>query len=246
MPEKKRDEERHDIATMFEEMGLFHPTASGIYIVYGGPAEGKTTAMARFAEALAKRGVPAFYIGTEPNLRLYGQLSKIKQMLPASFKCGQYEIAAVEYMDSYLSLLHKLIDITASCDQAVVVVDSITSVALHERSRYLAATGRVDTQTAMYMSSFANLITQNIANNIANKMINIYYIAQERPAVGQPYHGESTAPSFAMRAQHNVAGVARAFTVTEGGKKRRMIKVIWHRVGKYEGMVKEVQVEPLL
>jgi hypothetical protein len=242
--EKKRD--GRDVVDMFEEMGLFHPTTSGIYIVYGGPGEGKTTAMARFAEALTKRGIPAFYLGTEPNLRLYGQLSKIRQMLPNSFKCGQHEVAAVEYMDSYLPLLHKLIEITASCDQAVAVVDSITSAALHERSRYLAATGRVDTQTAMYMSSYANLMTQQLANNIADKMINIYYVAQERPAIGQPYHGEPTAPSFAMRAQHNVAAVARAFTVTEGGKTRWLLKVVWHRVGKYSGMVKEVQVEPLL
>jgi hypothetical protein len=244
MPEKKRDE--RGIVDLFEEMGLFHPTASGIYIVYGGPGEGKTTAMARFAEALAKGGIPAFYIGTEPNLRLYGQLSKIRQILPASFKCGQHEITAVEYTNSYLPLLHKLVDIVASCDQAVAVVDSITSAALHERSRYLAATGRVDTQTAMYMSSFANLMTQLLADDIANKMINIYYIAQERPAVGQPYHGEPTAPSFAMRAQHNVGAVAKAFTATEGGKTRRMLKVIWHRIAKYEGMVKEVQIEPLL
>jgi hypothetical protein len=248
MPEKrdeKRDE-RRGIVDVFEEMGLFHPTASGIYIVYGAPAVGKTTLMARFAEALAKRGIPAFYVGTEPNLRLYGQLSKIRQMLPNSFKCGGREVAAVEYVDSYLPLLHKLIDITASCDQAVAVVDSITALALHEQAKYLAATGRLDVLPVIRtVSSFANSMTQLIANNVADRMVSVYYVAQERPAIGQPYHGEPAAPSFAMRAQHNVAAVARLF-IGEGGKARRMLKIVWHRSEKYVGMAKEVQIEPLL
>ena len=247
MPEKKRDEERRDIATMFEEMGLFHPTASGIYIVYGAPAVGKTTLMAHMAEALARRGIPAFYIGTEPNLRLYGQLSKIRNMIPASFKCGGREVAAVEYVDSYLPLLHKLIDITASCDQAAAVVDSITALALHEQAKYLAATGRLDVLPVIRtVSSFANSMTQLIANNVADRMVSIYYVAQERPAIGQTYHGEPAAPSFAMRAQHNVAAVARLFIAGEGGKARRVLRVVWHRSEKYVGMAKEVQIEPLL
>jgi len=247
MPEKKRDEERRDIATMFEEMGLFHPTASGIYIVYGAPAVGKTTLMAHMAEALARRGIPAFYIGTEPNLRLYGQLSKIRNMIPASFKCGGREVAAVEYVDSYLPLLHKLIDITASCDQAAAVVDSITALALHEQAKYLAATGRLDVLPVIRtVSSFANSMTQLIANNVADRMVSVYYVAQERPAIGQTYHGEPAAPSFAMRAQHNVAAVARLFIAGEGGKARRVLRVVWHRSEKYVGMAKEVQIEPLL
>ncbi|MFP3200195.1 MAG: hypothetical protein RXR06_10030 [Thermoproteus sp.] len=243
-PEKKRSDGERDVVDAFEEMGLFHPT--GIYIVYGAPAVGKTTLMARFAEALAKRGIPAFYIGTEPNLRLYGQLSKIRQMLPNSFKCGQHEIAVVEYVDSYLPLLHKLIDITASCDQAVAVVDSITALALHEQAKYLAATGRLDVLPVIRtVSSFANSMTQLMANNVADKMVSVYYVAQERPAI-QPYHGEPAAPSFAMRAQHNVAAVARLFITGEGGKARRALKVVWHRSGKYTGVTKEVQIEPLL
>jgi len=247
MPEKKRSDGERDVVDAFEEMGLFHPTASGIYIVYGAPAVGKTTLMARFAEALARRGVPVFYVGTEPNLRLYGQLSKIRSMIPTSFKCGGREVAAVEYVDSYLPLLHKLIDITASCDQAVAVVDSITALALHEQAKYLAATGRLDVLPIIRtVSSFANSVTQLIANNVADRMVSVYYVAQERPAIGQPYHGEPAAPSFAMRAQHNVAAVARLFMTGEGGKARRALKVVWHRAEKYVGMVKEVQVEPLL
>jgi hypothetical protein len=232
------------VLTLLEEPGLYSRNSPGIYIIYGAPAVGKTTLMARFLWELADLGVPTFYIGTEPNLKLYGQLEKIREKLPRVFKCGYREIAAVEYVDSYLPLLHKAVEVTGHCGEAVLVVDSITAVALHEQSRYLAATGRLDVLPIVRtMSSFANSMTQLIANNIASKAISVYYVAQERPAIGQTYHGEPAAPSFAMRAQHNVQAVAR---LTVGAEGKRILKVVWHRISKHSGASREVLIEPLL
>ncbi len=232
------------VAPLLEELGLYSRNSPGIYIIYGAPAVGKTTLMAKFLWELADLGVSTFYIGTEPNLKLYGQLEKIRERLPRILKCGYREISTVEYVDSYLPLLQKTIEVTGHCGEAVIVVDSITAVALHEQSRYLASTGRLDVLPIVRtMSSFANAMTQLIANNIANKAINVYYVAQERPAIGQTYHGEPAAPSFAMRAQHNVQAVAR---LTAGAEGKRTLKVVWHRVSRYTGAAKEVQIEPLL
>jgi hypothetical protein len=229
---------------LLEELGLYSRSSPGIYIIYGAPAAGKTTLVARLLWELADLGVPAFYIGTEPNLRLYGQLEKIREKLPRVFKCGYREIAAVEYVDSYLPLLHKTVEVTGHCGEAVLVADSITAVALHEQGRYLAATGKLDVLPIVRtMSSFANAMTQLIANNIASKAISVYYVAQERPAIGQTYHGEPAAPSFAMRAQHNVQAVARLTAGTEG---KRILKVVWHRISKHSGASREVQIEPIL
>jgi archaellum biogenesis ATPase FlaH len=231
------------VVALLEELGLYSRTP-GIYIIYGAPAVGKTTLMARFVWELAELGVPTFYVGTEPNLKLYGQLEKIREKLPRVFKCGYREIATVEYADSYLPLLHKAVEVTGHCGEAVLVVDSITAIALHEQSRYLAATGRLDVLPIVRtMSSFANAMTQLIANNIASKAISVYYVAQERPAIGQTYHGEPAAPSFAMRAQHNVQAVARLTVSAEG---KRTLKVVWHRISKYAGATKEVHIEPLI
>jgi len=231
------------VVALLEELGLYSRTP-GIYIIYGAPAVGKTTLMARFVWELAELGVPTFYVGTEPNLKLYGQLEKIREKLPRVFKCGYREIATVEYVDSYLPLLHKAVEVTGHCGEAVLVVDSITAIALHEQSRYLAATGRLDVlPIARTMSSFVNAATQIIANNIASKAISVYFVAQERPAIGQTYHGEPAAPSFAMRAQHNVQAVAR---LTVGAEGKRTLKVVWHRISKYSGAAREVQIEPLL
>ena len=231
------------VVALLEELGLYSRTP-GIYIIYGAPAVGKTTLMARFVWELAELGVPTFYVGTEPNLKLYGQLEKIREKLPRVFKCGYREIATVEYVDSYLPLLHKAVEVTGHCGEAVLVVDSITAIALHEQSRYLAATGRLDVLPIVRtMSSFANVMTQIIANNIASKAISVYFVAQERPAIGQTYHGEPAAPSFAMRAQHNVQAVARLTVSAEG---KRTLKVVWHRISKYAGATKEVHIEPLI
>ena len=231
------------VVALLEELGLYSRTP-GIYIIYGAPAVGKTTLMARFVWELAELGVPTFYVGTEPNLKLYGQLEKIREKLPRVFKCGYREIATVEYVDSYLPLLHKAVEVTGHCGEAVLVVDSITAIALHEQSRYLAATGRLDVlPIARTMSSFVNAATQIIANNIASKAISVYFVAQERSAIGQTYHGEPAAPSFAMRAQHNVQAVAR---LTVGAEGKRTLKVVWHRISKYSGAAREVQIEPLL
>jgi len=232
------------VVALLEELGLYSRGSPGIYIIYGAPAVGKTTLMAKFLWELADSGVATFYIGTEPNLKLYGQLEKIREKLPRSFKCGHREIAAVEYVDSYLPLLHRVIEVTGHCGEAVLVVDSITAVALHEQGRYLAATGKLDVLPIVRtMSSFANSMTQLVANNIASKTVSVYYVAQERPAIGQTYHGEPAAPSFAMRAQHNVQAVAR---LTVGAEGRRILKVVWHRVSKYAGVTREVQIEPLI
>jgi archaellum biogenesis ATPase FlaH len=232
------------VAPLLEELGLYSRNSPGIYIIYGAPAVGKTTLMARFLWELADLGIGTFYIGTEPNLKLYGQLEKIREKLPRVFKCGYREIAAVDYVDSYLPLLHRVVEVTGHCGEAVLAVDSITAVALHEQGRYLASTGRLDVLPIVRtMSSFANAMTQLIANNIANKAISVYYVAQERPAIGQTYHGEPAAPSFAMRAQHNVQAVARLAVSTEG---KRILKVVWHRISKYSGAAREVQIEPLL
>jgi hypothetical protein len=46
-----------------------------------------------------------------------------------------------------------------------------------------------------------------------------------------------------MRAQHNVAAVARIYYTAD---RKRLIKVVWHRISKYAGMTREVQIEPLL
>jgi len=232
------------VVAQLEELGLYGRSSPGIYIIYGAPAVGKTTLMAKFLWELADFGTPTFYIGTEPNLKLYGQLEKIREKLPSVFKCGYREIATVEYTDSYLPLLHKAVEVTGRCGEAVLVVDSITAVALHEQSRYLAATGRLDVLPIVRtMSSFANAMTQLVANNIASKAVSVYYVAQERPAIGQAYHGEPAAPSFAMRAQHNVQAVAR---LTVGPEGKRILKVVWHRVSKHSGLSREVQIEPLL
>ena len=231
------------VVALLEELGLYSRTPN-IYIIYGAPAVGKTTLMARFVWELAELGVPTFYVGTEPNLKLYGQLEKIREKLPRVFKCGYREIATVEYADSYLPLLHKAVEVTGHCGEAVLVVDSITAIALHEQSRYLAATGRLDVLPIVRtMSSFTNAMTQLIANNIASKAISVYYVAQERPAIGQTYHGEPAAPSFAMRAQHNVQAVARLTVSAEG---KRTLKVVWHRISKYAGVTKETHIEPLI
>jgi hypothetical protein len=232
------------VVALLEELGLYSRNSPGIYIIYGAPAVGKTTLVARFLWELADLGIATFYIGTEPNLKLYGQLEKIREKLPRVFKCGHREIATVEYVDSYLPLLHRAVEVTGHCGEAVLAVDSITAVALHEQGRYLAATGKLDVLPVVRtMSSFANSMTQLIANNIASKAISVYYVAQERPAIGQTYHGEPAAPSFAMRAQHNVQAVAR---LTVGAEGRRILKVVWHRISRYAGATREVQIEPLL
>lgn len=232
------------VVALLEELGLYSRGSPGIYIIYGAPAVGKTTLMAKFLWELAELGTAAFYVGTEPNLKLYGQLEKIREKLPRAFKCGHREIPAVEYVDSYLPLFHRVIEITGHCGEAVLVVDSITAIALHEQSRYLAATGKIDVLPIVRtMSSFANAMTQLVANNISSKAVSVYYVAQERPAIGQTYHGEQAAPSFAMRAQHNVEAVARLTITTES---KRILKVVWHRASKYAGMSREVQIEPLI
>jgi hypothetical protein len=164
-------------------------------------------------------------------------------MLPARVKCGGRMLEATGYFDAPLPLFHKLIEITSACERAFVVVDSITALAQHEQARYLAAVGRLDVLPVLRsMSAFANAMTQLLANNIAERYISIYYIAQERPAIGQPYYGEPSAPSFAMRAQHNVAAAARLFVAD----KKRLIRVAWHRISKYVGITREIQIEPLL
>jgi hypothetical protein len=135
---------------------------------------------------------------------------------------------------------HKFIEITSTCERAFVVVDSITALAQHEQAKYLAATGRLDILPIVrYMSSFANAMTQLLANNIADRYISMYYIAQERPAIGSSYYGEPAAPSFALRAQHNVAAVARLFV----HERKRILKVVWHRISKYAGTTREVQID---
>jgi len=236
------------VLPLLAELGLYDPASSGVYIIYGPAAVGKTTLMARAAEEAARDEVPAFYLMVEPNLKLYHQADKIRQMLPARVRCGGREVETAAYYDAPLPLFHRLIEITSTCERAFVVVDSITALAQHEQARYLAAVGRLDVLPIVRsMSAFANAMTQLLANNIAERHVSIYYIAQERPAIGQTYYGEPSAPSFATRAQHNVAAVARLYTAAaEGGKTKRMIKVVWHRISKYAGITREVQIEPLL
>ena len=230
------------VVEVFKELGLYDPTSSGIYIIYGAPAVGKTTLVARLLEELARDEVAAFYIGTEPNLRLYGQLEAVRRLLPRA-RCGGRELEAVHYVDAPLPLLHKIVEATSACERAAIAVDSITALALHEQARYLAATGRTDILPIIRsMSSFANTLTQLVASNMADRRIALYYVAQERPAIGQPYYGEPAAPSFAMRAQHNVAATARLTAVAA----KRTLKVVWHRLSKYAGQAKEIHVEPLV
>jgi len=236
-----------EVLTLLEEFGLYDPVSPGIYVVYGPAAVGKTTLMARAAEEAARDEVSVFYLMVEPNLRLYRQADRIQQMLPPRAKCGGREVKTTDYYDAPLNLFHKLIEITSACERAFVVVDSITALAQHEQARYLATVGKIDTlYIVRSMGTFANAATQLLANNIADRYISIYYVAQERPTVGQAYYGEPAAPSFAARAQHNVAAAARLYTALESGKTRRLIKVVWHRVAKYAGAVREVQIEPLL
>jgi RecA/RadA recombinase len=235
---------KEEVLTLLTELGLYDPVSSAIYTIYGPAASGKTTLMARAAEEAAKDEIATFYLMVEPNLRIYRQGDKIRDMLPPQVKCGGRMLDAVVYYDAPLPLLHKLIEITSTCERAFVVVDSITALAQHELSKYLAATGKLDILPIVrYMSSFANAMTQLLANNIADRYITVYYIAQERPSIGSSYYGEPAAPSFALRAQHNVAAVARLYTTAD---KKRLIKVVWHRVRKYSGMTREVQIEPLL
>ena len=232
------------ILGLLTELGLYDLTSSGIYIIYGSAAVGKTTLMARAAEEAAKDEVPTFYLMVEPNLRLYRQGDAVERMLPPQVKCGGRMLETAGYFDAPLPLLHKLIEVASTCERAFVVVDSITALAQHELARHLAAAGRLDVLPIVRsISSFFNASTQLLANNIADRYISLYYIAQERPAIGSSYYGEPAAPSFAMRAQHNVATVARLFTTSD---KKRLLRVVWHRVSKYAGAVREVQIEPLL
>jgi GTPase SAR1 family protein len=236
--------QKEQVLTLLEELGLYDPVSSGIYVLYGQAAAGKTTLMARAAEEASRDDVPTFYLMVEPNLRLYRQADKIMQMLPPRVRCGGREMEAAAHYDAPLPLFHRFIEITSTCERAFVVVDSITALAQHEQARYLAAVGRLDVLPIVRsMSAFANAMTQLLANNIADRYVSIYYIAQERPTIGQAYYGEPAAPSFAMRAQHNVAAAARLYTTAD---RKRLIKVVWHRVARYAGAVREVQIEPLL
>jgi hypothetical protein len=45
-----------------------------------------------------------------------------------------------------------------------------------------------------------------------------------------------------MRAQHNVQAVAR-LTVAD---KKRLIKIVWHRISRHAGASREIQIEPIL
>jgi hypothetical protein len=236
-------QKKEQVLTLLEELGLYDPVSPGIYVIYGAAAAGKTTLMARAAEEAARDEVSVFYLMVEPNLRLYRQADKIQQMLPPRVKCGGREVKTVDYYDAPLPLLHRLIEITSTCERAFIVVDSITALAQHEQARHLAAVGKIDTlYVVRSMGTFANAATQLLANNIADRYVSVYYIAQERPTVGQAYYGEPAAPSFAARAQHNVAAAARLYTV----ERKRFVKVVWHRIAKYAGAVREVQIEPLL
>jgi GTPase SAR1 family protein len=191
MQKKKEEHEEYRVLHLLTELGLYDPTSSSIIILYGTAAVGKTTLMARAAEEAAKDEIPTFYLMTEPNLRLYRQADKIKQMLPTRVRCSGREIETTGYYDAPLPLLHKLVEITSTCERAFVVVDSITALAQHEQARYLAATGRLDILPVVRsMGAYANAMTQLLANNIADRYISIYYIAQERPAIGQTYYGE--------------------------------------------------------
>ncbi|MFZ8811975.1 MAG: hypothetical protein ACO2PN_28230 [Pyrobaculum sp.] len=231
-----------DVLTLLGELGLYDPTSSGVYVIYGPAAVGKTTLMARAAEEAARDEVAVFYLMVEPNLKLYHQADKIQQVLPPRVKCGGREVETTAYYDASLPLFHKLVEITSACERAIVVVDSITALAQHEQARYLMA-GRLDMlHIVRTMGTFANAATQLLANNIADRYVSVYYIAQERPAIGQTYYGEPAAPSFAMRAQHNVAAAARLFVAD----KKRLIKVVWHRISKYSGITREVYIDPLL
>jgi hypothetical protein len=230
--------------SLLAELGLYDPVSPGIYVLYGPAAVGKTTLMARAAEEAAKDEIAAFYLMVEPNLKLYRQGDQIRQALPLRVKCGGREVETTAYYDASLPLLHRLVEITSVCERAFVVVDSITALALMEQARYLAATGKLEVLPIIrFVSSFSNAVTQLLANNIAERYISIYYIAQERPAIGSSYYGEPAAPSFAARALHNVAAVARLHVASE---KKRILKVVWHRINRYTGTTREVQIDPLL
>jgi len=231
------------VVEVFKELGLYDPASSGIYVVYGAPAVGKTTLVARLLEGLARDEVPAFYAAAEPNLLLYGQLDAIRRLLPQRARCGGRELEAVRYVDAPLPLLHFVVEVTTACERAVMAVDSITALALHEQARYLAATGRLDQLYVIrQISAFGNALAQLAAANMVSRHVTLYLVAQERPAIGQPYYGEPAAPSFAMRAQHNVAATARLTAVAA----KRTLKVVWHRVSRYAGQTREIELEPLV
>jgi len=119
--QKKKEE--HGVLHLLTELGLYDATSSSVYILYGSAAVGKTTLMARAAEEAAKDEVPNLMV--EPNLRLYRQADKIKQMLPARVRCGGREVETTAYYDAPLPLFHCLIEITSACERAFVVVDSL-------------------------------------------------------------------------------------------------------------------------
>jgi len=121
--QKKKEE--HGVLHLLTELGLYDATSSSVHILYGSAAVGKTTLMARAAEEAAKDEVPTFYLMVEPNLRLYRQADKIKQMLPARVRCGGREVETTAYYDAPLPLFHCLIEITSACERAFVVVDSL-------------------------------------------------------------------------------------------------------------------------
>jgi hypothetical protein len=123
--QKKKEE--HGVLHLLTELGLYDPTSSSVHILYGSAAVDKTTLMARAAEEATKDEVPTFYLMVEPNLRLYRQADKIKQMLPARVRCGGREVETTAYYDAPLPLFHCLIEITSACERAFVVVDSITA-----------------------------------------------------------------------------------------------------------------------
>ncbi len=245
MTKKERGEKRAEALEVAEKLGLVRRPESFISVVYGAAAVGKTTFVAHLLEeAHRQMQIPVAYIATEPNVRLYGGLERIQKMLPPQVQCTDKRVMeSVYYIDDILRLYHTLIQLVSCMDAGVIAVDSITALAIHEQARHLAATGRVDVLPIVQrVSAYANSIVQWLANAIADKHINIIIVAQERPAIPQPWHGQPTAPSFASRALHNVGAVARLYI--DG--KTRVIKTVVHRIADYIGRWEELDLEPLL
>lgn len=242
---KASKEGRGSATGILAELGLYSPAGSGIYVIYGEPATGKTTLVARLLEEASREGAPAVYIATEPNVRLYGQWQKIRSLLPARAKCNGVEIDAVQYHDSYTTLMYAALK-ALQCKNLVMAVDSVTALALHEQARRMAETGRLEILPIIReVSAFANAFAQLIASRLASeegRQAQVYLVAQARAAIGQPWHGEPLAPSFALRAQHNVGACARLVALPNG---ERLLKVVWHRDARYAGKAAKIRLEPL-
>lgn len=208
------------VLTLVEDLGL----SGGVVVVYGAAGVGKTTLTLAVMKELV---VPKLYIASEPNV-FYDKLEKAKQF------------AEADYVKELPEAFRRALTFVQKHDGAFVAIDSVSAFAQHEAAKKMALEGELPQPLSIVgpLSFAANAMSQALAEQAIKHKATIWLIAQERPAIGGTWRGEPAAPSFAMRALHSVAAVARLFMA--GNK--RTLKVVMHRDKKKEGEVREVPI----